>query len=852
MMNEVKRLVQNRWWLAAGLLVGSIAVSNACGPFFSEAVFVKGSGPDGSYAEYVKGRIGVPQPGYRIRHLVVAYDWLNGRGLSPLEQQQAIALEAELDPPPQTFPNQPSSTTPMSVQWAEARTVVGVPQESEAQTDKQDHTPTAVDRIAEARMRNDMAEFAAERPVPGQPYSYFINCLEDAFGTAVKTMAARKSEHGSDAASFAEWVHGQDTVFRNCNGQEDAMPAAVGAGAPQWLQNDRAYQRAAASFYQMDYDAAITQLRAIAANGHSPWNKAAWLVMARAMIRRGTVGQITDMDPSARRAPMPGTPFDPKQNALLQTYERTLAERRVGRLREASTALTTILSDPSMEEFHHSASGLLDMVHLKVDPAAQALVLEQRLTSANRAQTPGMFRQALIDLGYYSDGALPGPPDTVAGPQRMQPVRPDVLGFIRTMRREESQQREYGYVSDQQVAPEPKILLQGKQDALSTWRSTHETAWLLAALTASDPGDTETPQLLAAARSLPVSSPGAVAATYYRLRLTGGAGDTRAELDRLLPAVDRTESRSTANLFRMLRQQSAPTLAAFLNDAGLGPAAETDDADPESDLSTQAKDGLCHVQASDADTLLFTHDAATVLNTRMPLELLAQAAKYTGLEPNLRFQIAQATWTRAVLLGQPMVAKQMDTILSGCYPAWKPVLARYDAAESPMDRQAEGLLALMRFASTEPIVREGMQRPEGFATYSNYRDNWWEGSRDADAVPAGDVHTLGTFFGAKPAPVKELPDPQWLTAAEREEAAREVAALRTVPCASDYFAAAALHWQEQHPGDARTADILGSAERVARSGCRTDATKDLNHRLFVVVQTKYPKSEWATKYKTWE
>ena len=91
-----------------------------------------------------------------------------------------------------------------------------------------------------------------------------------------------------------------------------------------------------------------------------------------------------------------------------------------------------------------------------------------------------------------------------------------------------------------------------------------------------------------------------------------------------------------------------------------------------------------------------------------------------------------------------------------------------------------------------------------------------------------------------------------MTPADREEAAKEVAALRAVPCASDYFAAAALHWQQDHPKDARTPDILGSAERVVRSGCRTDATKELNHRLFVVVQTQYPHSEWAAKYTTWE
>ena len=39
---------------------------NSCGPFFPEAVFVQNSMPDGPYAAYASGEIGIPQPGYRV------------------------------------------------------------------------------------------------------------------------------------------------------------------------------------------------------------------------------------------------------------------------------------------------------------------------------------------------------------------------------------------------------------------------------------------------------------------------------------------------------------------------------------------------------------------------------------------------------------------------------------------------------------------------------------------------------------------------------------------------------------------------------------------------------------------
>ena len=55
--------------------------ANSCGPFFPDAIFVEDSMPDGPYAAYARGEIGIPQPGYRVEDLVIAYDWLNGHGL---------------------------------------------------------------------------------------------------------------------------------------------------------------------------------------------------------------------------------------------------------------------------------------------------------------------------------------------------------------------------------------------------------------------------------------------------------------------------------------------------------------------------------------------------------------------------------------------------------------------------------------------------------------------------------------------------------------------------------------------------------------------------------------------------
>jgi hypothetical protein len=101
-------------------------------------------------------------------------------------------------------------------------------------------------------------------------------------------------------------------------------------------------------------------------------------------------------------------------------------------------------------------------------------------------------------------------------------------------------------------------------------------------------------------------------------------------------------------------------------------------------------------------------------------------------------------------------------------------------------------------------------------------------------------------------PLEKQPDPPFLTAGDRAEAAQEIAKLQKIGDASDYFAEQALAWAKAHPDDARDADVLGFAMRVVRNACRSNATKELNHQLFDMVHRRFPKSEWARKYTTWE
>ena len=624
---------------ACTVLVSAIP-GNSCGPFFPEAVFVQNSMPDGPYAAYADGQIGIPQPGYRVEDLVIAYDWLNGHGLSVSEQQQAVALDRirhsnDYDDP---------SKRPGFVAWVTARKDSGVPE------------PPPPPAQPGFHLTQDLN---SDRPVPGASYQNFANCLDEAFAFAASTLKDRKTAHAGDPANFTDWVHGQDAVFANCNGSGDKMPAATPTDAPIWLKQDRDYQQAAAKFYQTDYDGAITRLKAIVTDSSSPWHLIARLVEARAMIRRATIGQITELPPDAVAAP--GAPYSEEREKAQRAYADLVKQKEPARLAEARDALNAILAARDMQNYHADAAGLLDFVNLRLNPALQADSLAERLTIADRDQTPGRFQQALIDLRYalsppYSD--QPHPPMTV-----LPASTGTLLVWIDAMRSFAPFGRANGSAGGENIdaAKSQQVRAQRAAEALAKWHATQADTWLVAAISNTDPGNPATAELIQAAAQVPKDSPAWTAATYNWLRLMPDAAVMRAALAAIQPEIHHAPQRSTVNLFKLLNQRAAPTLADFLHDAAALPAGVTFDTDTPQPPDTKPNpNGLCGVNGSQSTTLLFNPDAATILNTRMPLALIAEAAENTSLPRNLSFQIAQSTWTRAVLLNQTDIAKRMS------------------------------------------------------------------------------------------------------------------------------------------------------------------------------------------------
>lgn len=222
----------------------------ACGPFFGTSVLCAERTPDPDVPDLVAGRIGIVLPSWEVPYRIVAFRWLAGVPLDADEQAQATLGLRE--------PWRDTVELRDAVEaWQHARGPGGAPI---------DPTRPATDEDG------------------------WINCTASAFRTATATLAARRKAWGADSPWVADWIAAQDDVFQHCGSVGGASPPPAPAGAPVTLVQDRAYQAAAARFYDGDYATAYAAFTLIAADKDSPWQPWGAYLAVRAAVRDHSVG----------------------------------------------------------------------------------------------------------------------------------------------------------------------------------------------------------------------------------------------------------------------------------------------------------------------------------------------------------------------------------------------------------------------------------------------------------------------------------------------------------------------------------------------------------------------------------
>jgi hypothetical protein len=305
-----------------------------CGPAYISPIFVYESAPENPYENFAAGSLGIIKPKFHRSVLFAAYRYLTGGTFTPDEQKGLVeAWKAEFDNKSYTD----NDVTETVRAWVQKRKdVVG----SDATT----------------------PDIYVERNYGG--YDFFPNCTKNAFETAIQTLSDRISSYGSDNKDVKEWLEGQDRVFSNCSTGKQS-PRAVDPAMPAWLQKDRAYQLAAASFYSLDYKDAKRRFDAIAEDMDSPWQETAVYLVSRTLIRDASLSKSTAAS-----------------NALYEEAEKRLE------------------SFSSSSKFSDAAERMLGLVKYRLHPRQRLAELSRKLQISGGNPN---FRQDLIDYTWLMD-----------------------------------------------------------------------------------------------------------------------------------------------------------------------------------------------------------------------------------------------------------------------------------------------------------------------------------------------------------------------------------------------------------------------------------------------------------------
>lgn len=327
------------FFLAVALAWGA----SASGPLDYEARFWFEHSAGSDVERLIAGRLGILDLGQDPAMLWVAYRHLSGVGVET--GSRAVVTGALVVPPREgTWQDDPLP------RWlAERKRVPGAAERTWLATER------GFERVEATYTWTD----------------YRSNCLEDAFSTATRTLAARIAEHGAESEAVREWLAGQDAVFDLCQKGEEPPPL-LGDPWPAWLRRDREYQVAAGHFYAFHHEEALRRFEQIARDRESPWREITRYLVARTALRAGDT------------------------------------ER-------AKAAIADVLGDPVLASLHGAAKRLASLIAVRTRPVERraelgAVLLEPTFTRRD----PDELRQELTDFLWLSglEGSRPrvGPP----------------------------------------------------------------------------------------------------------------------------------------------------------------------------------------------------------------------------------------------------------------------------------------------------------------------------------------------------------------------------------------------------------------------------------------------------------
>lgn len=408
----------------------------------------------------------------------------------------------------------------------------------------------------------------------------------------------------------------------------------------------------------------------------------------------------------------------------------------------------------------------------------------------------------------------------------------------------------------------------GLAHARDRWRTTHRTAWLVAALSLATSQDADVAALLTDAARTGTHDPAWLTTQYHWMRLTIArwpARDMRARVDTILERNDLTPS--DRNIFLAVRTQLAPTLADFAVHALRQPYCEhigTGAACVDGDWP--AGDGL--LGRHGRNFVGFGGDARAIID-RLPLPARLALGRTSTVPRDLRLDLALTNYTRAVLLQDNAAidetARALTLLLPQVRKDWlsivrtRPgldkrfaeifVMAKIPSLRTDLANYSRPQGAEAAFSGYWPdllILPAGKRTPRAFPPASSYMPaEYWNGGDTSEGQDPSDLPCAGKcgqgYFQLQMPPFAMPLVPAALS--ERGHFPNDTSDGDNTTGATSLWDEA-LGYVRAHPKDNRAAETLYRLIRVARWGGNHD---HLGKRAFALLHAHYPGSIWAKR-----
>ena len=708
----------------------------ACGPFLTDLAPVATVVPP-HLEQYGRGHVGVVRPHFARRYLVQAYRRFSGAPPLP-------------NVVPRMTPSTDSAPSPVE-QW---------------------HQLTGV-------------KIATERGIGN--YQSIENCLSDAFVSAMRTLKARAAQYGESSPQARDWIRAQNAVFSNCGGDSLVLPEPAAASADALTRADRAYQTAAAYFYGLKYDEAVSRFRAIAADPLSPWRPYGRYMAARTLIRQATVPEKKTREP----------------------------------LLAAETELRRVLEDPAAAPLHASARGLLDLIALRAHPIDRLRALTSSLTTGNATD------QQLTDYQKLMD-ALVG--DTTEFDYDAVPERAAIAAS--------------GDLNDWVLSMQG-IGTAAAERAVAQWKRSGTLPWLAAALWRVPAAHGESTSLLEAAARVDRSSPAFPTIAFLRVRLLAARGqrDQARALLATLPARpgDGIET-ETLNLLNAERFMLADNLNELLTSAPRMILTERVTSWRGTDIAGDAPrqpvfDDDAGVVFSRRMPVARLVEAATsaILPDRLRLRVASAAFARAWMLGKHDDALAVTPVLKSL---SPSLRADLARYESAATPPDRHIAGLRLILRTP------GLRASVIGIEDDEDYKQSQLRREFDHTF---RRNWWCSFASGGAEARASVSELIGLLYAD----GTITYPAFLSAGERAATERELAALAALGTAPNYLAREAVRWAVARPSDVDAAEALAHAVQGTRWACADDHTTAASRSAFQTLHRLFPRTEWARKTRYW-